>query len=306
MLTGFVAGVAATVLVCLWLIPSLQSVVPEEVQVFTAVSGMNEVLLVSDSGETYFVTMQNDSVLAAKGVEATSEMLSYKHVQPEEAIQWMVLTTPRGKDYHITLSDGTQVWMNADSKLAFPEVFTGDKRMVKLWGEAYFDVAKDAAHPFEVQNEWFVTSVLGTEFNVRAYAKEEASVVLVSGKVILQDARNESDVRELLPGQKAQWAEQGGFSVENVDVYAYSQWKEGYFYFDNVTLEEILHELGRWYNVDIVVENPKQAEAHLHYVADRHRNLDEALQTLNALKVVKAVREENKVIVKEYPHSVLE
>ncbi len=300
LLVGFVSGVAATLLVCVWFFSSPEAVVrqDEPLQVFAATQNVDDVVLTSDKGDTHVVTADCDSLLAQKGIEVTGEQLNYRNVRADAAIQWMTLTTPRGKDYHVTLSDGTQVWMNADSKLEFPEVFDGERRVVRLHGEAYFEVAKDASHPFEVQSDWFVTSVLGTEFNVRTYTRQEASVVLVNGKVALQDVRDSTKTLTLTPGQKAKLAESDGFWVENVDVYGYSQWKDGYFYFDNVALEEILHELGRWYNVDIVIENPAKVNERLHYVADRHQPLDLALQTLNALEVVTVEWTGNKVVIR--------
>ena len=88
----------------------------------------------------------------------------------------ILMTTPRGKDCHLTLSDGTRVWMNADSRLEFPEQFSGSRRTVRLYGEAYFEVAKDRRHPFVVETDFLTTTVLGTSFNVRAYSQGDASV----------------------------------------------------------------------------------------------------------------------------------
>ena len=132
LLVGFVSGVAATLLVCVWFFSSPEAVVrqDEPLQVFAATQNVDDVVLTSDKGDTHVVTADCDSLLAQKGIEVTGEQLNYRNVRADAAIQWMTLTTPRGKDYHVTLSDGTQVWMNADSKLEFPEVFDGERRVV--------------------------------------------------------------------------------------------------------------------------------------------------------------------------------
>ncbi len=298
LLIGFVCGVAASLLL-FWLITGLpeESPVEKQVQVFAAVPPQDKVVLSMESGETYTFTPQTDSVLHIHSVTSQQELLANQAKSQQQAPKWMTLTTPRGEDFRVTLPDGTEVWMNADSKLEFPETFTGAKREVRLQGEAYFDVARNEAQPFEVKNTFFTTFVLGTEFNVRAYSPEDAHVVLVQGKVALQ-SKEHPEPQVIQPGQKAQWTEQGDFAVSKVDTYAYVQWKEGYFYFNNVPLVEIMQELGRWYNVDILFENTAAMHTCLHFVADRNQDLGFALTNLNALKVVLAVQDEDKVIIR--------
>ena len=110
----------------------------------------------------------------------------------------ILMTTPRGKDCHLTLADGTRVWMNADSQLEFPEQFNGTRRTVRLHGEAYFEVAKDRRHPFVVETDYLTTTVLGTSFNVRAYSQNDASVALVEGSVSVKSGRENMLLK---PGQ---------------------------------------------------------------------------------------------------------
>lgn len=299
LIVGFVSGIAATI-VLLWMMsPHLDDSKPlEPVRVFNAVDNANDVILTSETGETYIISGQAaDSVLLAKGVNANRDSLVYGCSAKVAEPKWVTLTTPRGKDYKVTLPDGSKVWLNADSKLVFPEQFTGDKRLVTLHGEAYFNVARDEKHPFEVKNDFFITSVLGTEFNVRAYAEADAHLVLVRGKVGLC-SKVHPEMRLVSPGQKAQWKKDGEFVIDEVDTYAYVQWKEGYFYFNNVPLVEVMKELGRWYNVDIVFENTKQMNTRLHFVADRNQDLMFALSNLNTLEFVHATIKENKIIVK--------
>ncbi|MDR2473301.1 MAG: FecR domain-containing protein [Tannerella sp.] len=298
MIWGFIAGVAATVAVMLSLNlwnNGTDSPQNEVTQVFNASNNSDVVLMSGDM--TYMLSASGcDSVLLAQGVAATADSLSYRDVLSDKP-QMMTLVTPHGKDYHVTLSDGTEMWLNAGSRLIFPERFTGDRRIVELEGEAYFAVSKDAQHPFEVRTRFFTASVLGTAFNLRAYTATDAHVVLVEGKVALQDRNNSTPIL-IEPGQKAQWNEQGQFVVNQIDVHSYIQWKDGFFYFDDVPLVEVLQELGRWYNVDVIFENSHKMNARLHFVADRNQNLHSALNHLNMLDIVHVMEENNKITVR--------
>ncbi len=299
LLIGFVSGVAASLLL-LWMITGLQDKpsAEKQVQVFTALPPQDKVVLSTSSDEIYTFAPQTDSALHIHAMMSQGQSSADDARSHQKAPKWLTLTTPRGEDFRLTLPDGTEVWMNADSKLEFPETFTGDKREVRLYGEAYFDVARNEEQPFEVKNSFFTTSVLGTEFNVRAYSPEDAHVVLVQGKVSLQ-SKEHPEPQVIQPGQKAQWTEQGGFTVSEVDTYSYIQWKEGYFYFNNVPLVEIMQELGRWYNVDILFEDTAAMHTRFHFVADRNQDLGFALTNLNALKVVLAVQDEDRVIIRQ-------
>ena len=206
--------------------------------------------------------------------------------------QLMAISTPRGKDYHLTLADGTQVWLNAESHLEFPDRFTGDKREVRLQGEAYFEVKKDAKHPFIVYSDYLTTRVLGTAFDVRARSARDASVTLVTGRVLVktQDAD-----QVLTPGQQASLAG-SQLAVKAVDTYPYTQWKEGFFYFDNQSLFNIMQELARWYGVNVSFDDTSKMHVRLHFVVERNKSLGEAIANLNALGIVHA-RIEGGVIV---------
>ena len=208
--------------------------------------------------------------------------------------QLMAISTPRGKDYHLTLADGTHVWLNAESHLEFPDRFTGDKREVRLQGEAYFEVKKDAKHPFIVYSDYLTTRVLGTAFDVRARSARDASVTLVSGRVLV---KSQDADQVLTPGQQASLAG-SQLAVKTVDTYPYTQWKEGFFYFDNQSLFSIMQELARWYSVNVSFDDTSKMNVRLHFVVERNKSLDEALANLNALGVVHADIEDNVVVIK--------
>lgn len=297
-LIGFISGVAASVLFGIIGWQFFKSdFLPEPVQVFSAMNtSADGIVLSTSSGEMFVISdNQTDSMLMAKGVVATEDSLSYKQKTKDKDIQWVTLFTPRGKDYHVTLPDGSQVWLNAESRLEFPEQFNGEKRLIRLQGEGYFKVAKDEKHPFVVDCNYFTTTALGTEFNVKAYSPSDASTVLVTGKVALADQKH-AKPHILSPGEKALWKD-SHFEVSKVDTYGYVQWKEGYFYFDDVPLVEVLQGLGRWYNVDIIIKDSKLINTRMHFVAERSLDLKVALDNLNTLNIVHAEVENNQVVI---------
>lgn len=192
----------------------------------------------------------------------------------------VTMTTPRGRECTMTLSDGTKVWLGGESTIEFPRQFLGRERRVKMSGEAYFEVAKDARHPFVVATDYFSTTVLGTSFNVRAYSPSDASVSLVEGKVSMM---GENLPRQILrPGQRAQY-HADGFRVEAIDTYPVLQRRDGYFYFDNESLLKVMIELGRWYNKTVVFDNEASMHERLHFVAERKQPLDEVVGALNEM-----------------------
>ena len=208
--------------------------------------------------------------------------------------QLMALSVPRGHDYHLTLADGTQVWLNAESRLEFPDKFNNDTREVRLKGEAYFEVKKDAKRQFIVHTDYLTTRVLGTSFNVRAYSARDAAVTLVSGRVKVNAGET---AKTLSPGQQAAFSN-AQLTVKDVDTYPITQWKEGFFYFDNQSLFGIMQELARWYNVNVSFDDTSKMNLRLHFVVERSKSLKEAISNLNALGVVHASIENDMVVIK--------
>ena len=187
------------------------------VQVFNAQQNKNGVSLSYNSGRSFNLSSTNKATatLLAQGVKANKDSLVYTPTKPSLREEKLTVSTPLGKDYYVVLPDGTKVWLNADTELIFPTHFTGVRREVRLQGEAYFEVAKDKAHPFVVYNNLFSTTVLGTKFNMRTYRQSAASVVLVEGKVTVESKKSKT-IQTIVPGQKAQLTSSGQFEVQHV------------------------------------------------------------------------------------------
>jgi transmembrane sensor len=188
------------------------------------------------------------------------------------------LVTPKGMDYKVVLPDGSRVWVGAASSLRFPAAFTGRERSVELNGEAYFEIAPDAAHPFVVHTSKTTIQVLGTAFNIKAYTGERYErTTLVNGAVKVSIGNSQGS-RVLMPGQQAVTG--AGLTLQTADMDAVLAWKKGLFIFHSEPLSGILDELSRWYNVVIVKEAGVDVNAHFTGRIIRSEQLSEILQFL--------------------------
>jgi transmembrane sensor len=188
-------------------------------------------------------------------------------------LAYNTISTPRGGQYQIVLSDGTKVWLNAASSLKFPAVFGGDMRQVELSGEAYFEVAKDKSRPFKVQAGASLVEVLGTHFDIMAYGDEKAiRTTLLEGSVKMEKGKMENGkmVRGemgkekmengapetlLQPGQQGVLdINSGMLSSKEANVKAAVAWKDGYYFFDRTSTEDVMRQIARWYDVEIVYQ----------------------------------------------------
>lgn len=219
----------------------------------------------------------------------------YNVTTADDDVIMKTVSIPRGKLYKLTLSDGSQVWLYADSRLTFPERFVGRERVVSLHGEAYFKVAKDAKRPFIVKAGNVETHVLGTEFNFRSYDDMPPEVALLTGSVVVDDRMSRKSVR-LVPGQAATVMAKN-IKVNNIDTEYYTQRKNGIFYFDHSPLVDVLRELGRWYNMDIEIAVPSLASYNVHFVASHADKLDDIIEDLNFFSYLNVRKKGNKLII---------
>lgn len=280
----FIGGIAAACLILAFFFPSTQEpMLPANVASLAKQQKEHDVIVCDENDHT--------TSLASNDFSLKDEN---KSIEKSEKYK---IVTPRGKDCHITLSDGTKVWLNAESELDVPARFGDSKRKVYLKGEAYFEVTKDKQHPFVVENEYFTTTVLGTVFNVRAFDKGDANVVLISGKVAVNTGVF-SDTFYVKPGQKAVCKGRNNWQISEEDTYPYTQRKDGYFYFDHSTLHMIMAEIGRWYNKTVVFENTDIMSMRLHFVAERSATLEKVIEQLNQMDGLDIVDGKNEILVR--------
>ena len=208
------------------------------------------------------------------------------------------LSTAKGNQYQLILSDGTRVWLNAASSLRFPTAFNGKERRVEVSGEAYLEVAKDPTKPFKVSirsatGKTGEIEVLGTHFNINAY-DDEAGVktTLLEGAVKVQNSKS---TKRLVPGQQAELTTKGITINSGIDVSQVVAWKEGYFWFNNTDLSSLMRQVARWYDVDVVFEGKASADAFSGKIA-RSVPLQKLLKVLE-LNDVKLRLEGRKLIV---------
>ncbi len=202
----------------------------------------------------------------------------------ERSDKYRKISTPRGMGVKIILPDSSEVWLNADSYIEFPERFRKGARMVVVSGEVFFKITPDASSPFIVKSSQIDVRVLGTEFNFNNYTPDNTQVALVSGKVEILSPEG-SGLATLSPGEAAVCGADGTVEVENVDTYALTQWVEGFFYFDDVPLIDVLRELGRWYNMGVVFHNREVMTKKVHFSAMRAEPVELAIESLNRLNV---------------------
>ena len=205
------------------------------------------------------------------------------------------IATPRGGEYRIVLPDGTGVWLNASSSLRFPTAFTGKDREVELRGEAYFEVAQNPSQPFRVKVNDLQVDVLGTHFDVMAYPDEESvNTSLLQGSVRVTRG---AEARLLKPGEEARLKTGAGvFQVAEADTDRVVAWKNGLFLFEGATIEEVMRQVSRWYDIDVSY----QGEIPTHYSGGFSRSTPLA-QVLDMLKLgvkAKFVLEGKKLMVK--------
>lgn len=173
---------------------------------------------------------------------------------------YITINTPNGSKLRSELPDGTIVWQNSGSTIKYPQNFTKRNRQVLLSGEAYFEVSSDKLHPFYVKTRNLLIEVTGTKFNVTDYEDDEtSSIILEKGKVSVKKLNSYTSPQyKLVPGDKLESSRKKGEVLNHdVDVKKYVSWIDGKLIFRDEPLEEVLKRLGRWYNVDIVLNDPK-------------------------------------------------
>ncbi|MCM1452153.1 MAG: FecR domain-containing protein [Clostridium sp.] len=208
--------------------------------------------------------------------EAASRMLASNELSTEDYLQFSV---PVGQTSTLILADGTKVIANSRSTVRYPQQFTGGVRHVYAEGEVYFEVAKDADHPFVVQSKGFDLQVLGTTFCINTFDSLATSVVLVEGSVAVSSGDGEERVK-LKPGQKAEIEDGFIASVTKVNTEFYTSWTRGVLTLDGQTLGDIARHLSDHYGVDINID-PGLWDSRLYGSLELKSDIDGVLITLS-------------------------
>ncbi len=280
--------------------------------------GDNRAILTLDDGEKIMLNDAKIGTLAKEGQTAitkTDEGQIAYHTQQSpnvvsnkaDALLYNTLSTPQGGQYQVQLPDGTHVWLNALSSIRFPSTFAGEERVVEITGEVYFEVAKvtrDAKRvPFRVVAGDQTIEVLGTRFNVNSYNDEEMTeTTLLEGSIKINMGKDKKREILLKPGQQIRIAhdKQKGkvgypFTIEGVDTRAIVSWKDGYFSFDNMGLTDLMRQISRWYDIEVVYETPVKEYEFMGKI-ERSAKLSKVLKILE-LGGVHFRIEGNKIIV---------
>lgn len=226
-------------------------------------------------------------------MELFSEVTSPKQVEQTLSDGYCVVSTPAATTTLVTLSDGTRVMLNANSTLEYPASFDdAEVREVRLKGEAHFEVTKNPHRPFVVKAGEMQTQVLGTIFDVKAYRKDAPKVTLMEGKVKVSNADTEVEMR---PGQTATL--QSDKIVVSKASPSASDWLEGDFDMDQVTLAEAMSDIGAWYNKTVVFQSQANMDKLIHFRFSRRASLQEIITALNEMGVAKVRMEKGKIMV---------
>lgn len=222
------------------------------------------VLTLADGSQILLDTIQNSAIAMQGGVSArvTNGVLVYEGTGNE--IVYNTISTPKGRQYHLTLPDGSGIWLNAASSIRFPTSFSGPERQTEITGEVYFEIAASSGKPFSVNvSNKALVQVLGTHFNINSYENEEnIAATLLEGSILASPGRNKSAADVVLrAGQQALIARmpagngQTGIKVVNdADIEKVMAWKNGLFNFNGASLAEVMKELERWYDIEVVYE----------------------------------------------------
>ncbi len=247
------------------------------------VPGGKKAVLILDNGEAIDLKSTSGVELKEKDgtvIQVDSTVLNYQQApaRTSEKLAYNKVNVPRGGEYQLMLSDGSKVQLNSMSSIRFPVQFAQDCRLVELEGEAYFEVSK-TGQPFIVQTKGMKIEVLGTTFNISAYANEEYQTTLVSGSVKVQTENGSN--RILKPSEQACITPGSNqINVRNVDTAFYTSWIHGKINFKDQRLDDIMKTLARWYDMDVVYENEATKELRFGCYVNRYNEITPLVKLL--------------------------
>lgn len=300
-----IASIAAVILfvsiVGYYIYQYQQPITAPEIQttaVETILPGGNRAYITTESGEVITLSTDQSGLVIGDNIKYLDGSQVEGLQQTSQAIQQLTMTVPVAGTYQLQLADGTKVWLNSASKLSYPSSFSGEQRVVELEGEAYFEIAKDTNRPFKVYSKGQEIEVLGTHFNVNTYAGEVGTTTtLLEGSVKLIATTNGKNII-LRPGQQATMQNNQTFNVKQGNVENVVAWKKGLFIFDDQKLEQVMEQIARWYDVEVVYEKGVPAVV-LAGVMSRQEPLERLLSLLEKVGKVKFTLVGKKIIVNQ-------
>ncbi len=271
---------------------------------FEAVSEQQQPTITTDDGTTVPIRMVAQAGHPDRRVVVDTDQMEVEQLR---------LNVPVGQSLQVDLPDGSKVFMHPGSRIVYPNHFIGDKREVKFSGQAYFVVARDVAHPFVVTTAKSQTTVLGTEFDITAYEGRPEYITLISGKVSCRLLNGEQATDQenrrvgelwpqiheviLTPGQQLSIVNSQLTVRTLTDTDQFTSWRDGYFYFDNIPLRDILREIGQYYNVSIVTLRPWLLDFRMRFIVPREKGIDYVVKTLNRMEKVNAKLHHNRLYI---------
>ncbi|MBP3229701.1 MAG: FecR domain-containing protein [Prevotella sp.] len=271
---------------------------------FEAVSEQQQPTITTDDGTTVPIRMVAQAGHPDRRVVVDTDQMEVEQLR---------LNVPVGQSLQVDLPDGSKVFMHPGSRIVYPNHFIGDKREVKFSGQAYFVVARDVAHPFVVTTAKSQTTVLGTEFDITAYEGRPEYITLISGKVSCRLLNGEQATDQenrrvgelwpqiheviLTPGQQLSIVNSQLTVRTLTDTDQFTSWRDGYFYFDNIPLRDILREIGQYYNVSIVSLRPWLLDYRMRFIVPREKGIDYVVKTLNRMEKVNAKLHHNRLYI---------
>ncbi|MEG2556253.1 MAG: DUF4974 domain-containing protein [Odoribacter sp.] len=256
-------------------LPLSQCITPGKKQATLTLSNGQQISLSDNLSQ---MTEKNGAV-----IQNTGTQLVYQPQDSTEALVYNTITVPRGGEYILALSDGSTIWINSESEITYPVVFSKTNREIRLKGEAFFDIKKDTLRPFIVQTDQFNIRVTGTQFNIRTYSNDIASATLAKGSIQLE---KDHKITRLLPGQQVSLIN-NRVKVRQVDVEEIIAWRNEAFCFKDRPLESILNEIARWYDIEIFYQNNEIRNYHFTAWFRRSSSIDDIIHILEKTQNIK-------------------
>ena len=259
------------------------------------------ILTLSDGSQVVLDSAKNGLVASQNGARVLldSGQLSYNPVAGSaDAITYNTISTPKGRQFNLQLPDGTQVWLNAASSIRYPTLFNGAERKVEITGEAYFEVAQNSKMPFRISaGKQALVEVLGTSFNINAYGDNgTVNTTLISGAVAVKHMPVKGTAAAervvLKPGQAAQITIAHDMNaadkikvIPDADINKAVAWKNGAFNLEGASLKEVMKEIERWYDIEVVYENNKIPDIYFTGQMSRNVTLSSFLKALKEWQI---------------------